>query len=154
AAAWSAHVPAGPSRRDGDAVPLRYDRDIRPLLADRCFRCHGQDEKKRRANLRLDEPESAYAARKRGPAIVPGDLDESELLHRCSSDEEKFRMPPPSSNKRPFSEEEQERLRRWIQEGARYEPHWAFVPPQRPPLPPMTAGARNAVDRFVFAKLA
>src|SRR5689334_11517575 len=115
---------------EGDAPPpaapgLRYDRDVRPLLADRCFKCHGPDEKKRRAKLRLDEADSAFADRGKGPAIVPGDPDASEMLSRAASDDPKLRMPPPNSGRKPLTADEQALVKRWIEQGARYEPHWS-----------------------------
>jgi uncharacterized protein DUF1553/uncharacterized protein DUF1549/cytochrome c len=141
-----------------DATPPRYDRDVRPLLSDRCFRCHGQDESKRRAKLRLDDPADAFADHEGSLPIVPGDPDASELVDRIGSDDSKHRMPPPSSNKKPFTPDEQKLLRRWIAAGAKYETHWSFVPPRRPPLPdlgasPHTSWCRNPIDRFVLATL-
>ncbi|MBL8840820.1 MAG: DUF1553 domain-containing protein [Planctomycetes bacterium] len=134
---------------------VRYSRDIRPLLSDRCFTCHGPDDKKRRGKLRLDEAAGAFAERESGAAIVPGDPDASELLARIGSDSPKHVMPPPSSNKKPLDAEEQELLRRWIEQGAVYEPHWAFVAPQRPRLPAVARGdaIENAIDTFIVAKL-
>ena len=141
------------------APPVRYDRDVRPLLADRCFPCHGPDEKKRRAKLRLDDPESAFLSRESGAAIVPGEPDSSELLFRVGNDDPKLRMPPPGSNRTPLSSEEQALVREWIEHGAKYEPHWSFVPPQRPPLPDSKSDAkskdwcRTPIDRFILERL-
>ncbi len=131
-------------------APLRYSRDIRPILADKCFKCHGPDDKTREADLRLDRREEAIAA----GAITPGKADESELLRRIFSDDEQQRMPPPASRKE-LSDEQKERLRRWIEEGAEYETHWAFVKPARPSLPAVRDAAwpQNAVDQFVLARL-
>ena len=139
----------------GESEPIRYDRDIRPILSDRCFRCHGPDEAKRQKNLRLDLAESATADRGGYAAIVPGNPGRSELWRRVDVDDPEERMPPPDSNRRPLSADEKERVRRWIEEGAKYEPHWAFVPPERPPLPAVRddAWCRNPVDRFVLARL-
>lgn len=135
--------------------PLRYDRDVRPLLSDRCFRCHGPDPKARKAGLRLDSAEEATADLGGYAAIVPGAPDESELFHRVSSPDDEFRMPPRKSGRRPLSSEETGLLRRWIAEGARYEPHWSFVAPVRPPLPDVRDAPwpANPIDRFVLAKL-
>jgi hypothetical protein len=135
---------------------VRYDRDVRPLLSDRCFKCHGPDASQRRAELRLDLREGALRPRKRkGPAIVPGDPQHSELWRRVSSDDPDERMPPPGSNKRPLSPRERELVRRWIADGAVYEPHWSFVPPVRPQLPQVrnAAWCRNPVDSLVLARL-
>ncbi|HEX5442461.1 MAG TPA: DUF1549 domain-containing protein, partial [Pirellulales bacterium] len=131
-------------------APLRYSRDIRPILADKCFKCHGPDDKTREADLRLDRREEAIAA----GAITPGKADESELLRRIVSDDEQQRMPPPASRKE-LSDEQKERLRRWIEEGAEYERHWAFVKPARPSLPAVRDAAwpQNAIDQFVLARL-
>ena len=134
---------------------VRFGRDVRPLLSDRCFVCHGQDANKREADLRLDVRESATAQRDGGPVIVPGSPDTSELWRRITSKDPAVMMPPPRSTKRPLSAEEQSILRRWIADGAAYEPHWAFVPPVRPTLPVVrdTAWGRNAIDRFILARL-
>jgi mono/diheme cytochrome c family protein len=139
----------------GTPEPLRYDRDVRAILSDRCFRCHGPDAGKRQAELRLDVAESATALRDGKWAIVPGDPEQSELLRRVSSTDEDVRMPPPKSGRRPLSDEERDIVRRWIAEGARYEPHWSFVAPVRPPVPAVkeAAWAQNPVDRFIRAKL-
>ncbi len=130
---------------------LRYGRDIRPLLSDKCFRCHGPDEAARQANLRLDEREAAIGA----GALVPGDARASELLARVTATDPDDVMPPPSSHKKALSSDEIELLERWIDEGAHYEPHWAFVPPTRAPLPNVadSAWVRTPIDAFVLAKL-
>ncbi len=138
----------------GGAAP-RYDRDVRPILADRCFTCHGPDAKKRQAELRLDQRESALAAHPDGIAIVPGKPDESELWKRITQHDAGERMPPANSGKRPLSDAEKELLRRWIAEGAVYEPHWSFVPPVAPPAPAVKDAhwVRDPLDRFVLARL-
>ena len=167
AAAGLSAPPGSAAPAPGDGVvaapdaPLRYDRDVRPLLSDRCFRCHGPDEKKRRAKLRLDDPASAFEDRDGAVAITPGNPDESELIRRIASADPKERMPPPSSNKQPFTAAEQALLRAWIEQGARYEEHWSFVPPQRlvPPSAPsafppaLEPWCRSPVDRFILADL-
>ena len=147
-------APAAPGAAH-DAATIRYDRDVRSLLSDRCFKCHGRDESKRKAKLRLDDATNAGEAHARGTPIVPGDPDASELLERIASDDPKRLMPPPGSNKRPFHPEEQALLRRWIEQGAKYEEHWAFVAPRRPPLPEVKEAAWCAtpVDRFIVANL-
>jgi hypothetical protein len=139
----------------GNEGPIRYDRDIRPILSEHCFTCHGPDGNKRQAKLRLDERESAVAERHGSAAIVPGDLEESELWYRVNSDDPNEHMPPPESNKKRLTAGERDLVRRWIEEGAAYEPHWAFVPPSRPAEPAVESESwcRNPVDRFVLAEL-
>src|SRR5262245_32125127 len=134
---------------------VRYDRDVRPILADRCFKCHGPDPGARRADLRLDESAFATAAKKHGTPIAPGDPGKSEVLARVASDDPDEMMPPPGSGKAHLQPHEREVLRQWIAAGAAYEPHWSFAAPVRPPLPDVRAAAwcRNEVDRFVLARL-
>jgi hypothetical protein len=148
--------------RPGEAASPRnpeqkvsFDRDIRPLLSDRCFQCHGGDAAERKADLRLDLAASALAARKGGPAIVPGMPDESGVWKHISSTDPVEVMPPPDSNKRTLSRAEQELVRQWIEQGAAYEDHWSFVPPVRPPepTPKNESWARNDIDRFILARL-
>ena len=139
----------------GAPRPVRYGRDIRPLLSDRCFTCHGPDAAKREAKLRLDDRGDATTARKDGIPIVPGDPERSEVWRRVQSHDAAVAMPPPTAGKRPFTPEELDLLRRWIAEGAAYEPHWAFVAPTRPAVPSVAGDAwsRNDIDRFLFARL-
>ncbi|MCU0879418.1 MAG: PSD1 and planctomycete cytochrome C domain-containing protein [Pirellulaceae bacterium] len=129
---------------------LQFNRDIRPILSDKCFYCHGQDANQRKADLRLDDRAAAIEA----GAIVPRDTAASGLVERIHSDDADLVMPPPASN-RQLSAEQKKLLERWIAEGAEYETHWAFVPPTRPPLPDVkdAAWVRNPIDRFVLAKL-
>lgn len=129
---------------------IQFNRDIRPILADKCFYCHGQDANKRQADLRLDDRQAALAA----GAFVPGDVAGSKLLERIHSTDPDTQMPPPDSN-RSLSPAEKQLLERWIAAGADYETHWAFVPPQRPALPAVQHAqwVRNPIDRFVLAKL-
>jgi hypothetical protein len=134
---------------------LDFNRDVRPILSDRCFACHGPDAAKRKAGLRLDTPEGAYGAlREGGHAIVPGDLDASEMARRLRSTDQDEVMPPPEL-KRPLSDAERATLLRWIEEGAEYKPHWAFVAPHAPATPAVkdAAWARDPIDRFVLARL-
>ncbi len=137
---------------------VRYGRDIRPLLSDRCFQCHGPDPATREAGLRLDVREDAVAPRKgSASAVVPGDSAASELLRRITSSDDSERMPPANSHKRVMSADDVELIRAWIDDGAKYEPHWAFVPPVRTDVPkisaPSEAWARNDIDRFIAARL-
>lgn len=108
---------------DSQVEKLEFNRDIRPILSDRCFACHGPDKNKRSVDLRLDVRESAID----NYAFVPGKPDESYLLERVAEDDPDLRMPPPSAKIGKLSEEEIAKLRRWIAEGAEYQPHWAFI---------------------------
>ncbi len=134
---------------------IRYDRDIRPILADRCFKCHGPDAAARKAELRLDERADAVRDREGSCAIVPGNADDSDLWLRVTTDDDDDHMPPRDSGKKAITPAEAELLRAWIEQGAPYEPHWSFVPPTRPPLPAVhdLGWCRTEIDRFVLAEL-
>ena len=141
-----------PARSKG----LDFSRDIRPILSDKCFACHGPDDSQRKAGLRLDTAEGATRPADSGsPAIVPGKLDEGEFLARITSVDPEEVMPPPKHGK-PVIAAEVERLKAWIAGGASYRQHWAFVAPTRPAVPVnVTSGhARNPIDAFVLARLA
>jgi hypothetical protein len=127
-----------------------FNRDIRPILANTCYACHGPDSGTREAELRLDTEEGAHDW-----AIIPGDADSSEVIARITSDDPEMRMPPGSSKKPPLTPEQIDALKKWINAGAKYEPHWAYIPPERPPVPPVSnaAWARNDIDRFLLAKI-
>ena len=128
-----------------------YNFQIRPLLADRCFVCHGPDENKRKAKLRLDVPAVAFAKR----AIVPGKPEESAVLERITAADAEQRMPPAKTNLR-LSKDEIELIRRWIAEGAEYKPHWSLLPlPDRVEVPAITdtKWPTNAIDHFVLTRL-
>ncbi len=138
-----------------DDVP-RFNRDIRPLLSNTCFQCHGPDEKKREGGLRLDVREGAVAAPEGGgAAIVPGHPDESELIRRIESHDPADVMPPPEAKRPPLSADDVRMLRRWIAAGAPYEGHWALQPLSDPAPPPVIdeTWVRNPIDRFVLARL-
>jgi hypothetical protein len=145
---WLAATVAAPAAPPAPAK-VDYNFQVRPLLADRCFTCHGPDEKKRKAKLRLDDP--AVARR----VLVPGKPDESELVRRVTSTDPAERMPPAKSNLA-LDKGEIELLRRWVAEGAEYKPHWAFIPPpDRVPVPAV-GDARwpaGTLDHFVLARL-
>lgn len=130
--------------------PLEFNRDIRPILAENCLYCHGQDGNKRQADLRLDEREAAINS----GAVVPHDAAASSLVQRIESDNPDEKMPPPKSNRR-LSEDQKAILRQWISEGAVYQKHWAFETPSRPAEPNVHQAdwPRNPIDRFVLAKL-
>ena len=132
------------------AGKLDYNFDIRPILADRCFICHGPDEKKRQADLRLDQAESAHA----GDVIVPGQPDRSLVIQRITAVGKK-RMPPEKSNLH-LSNDEIQIIRRWIAEGAEYKPHWALLPPADVVPVPVVANSAwpsQPLDRFILARL-
>ena len=131
---------------------LQFNRDVRPILADHCYACHGPDAHSRKAKLRLDKSDSALGTNKEGAAIVPGKPDLSEMVSRIHSKDSDEVMPPPKLNK-PLSLEEKKILVRWIAEGAKYERHWAFEPPRREASPPVrkTDWVRNPIDRFILA---
>ncbi|MEO8271072.1 MAG: DUF1549 domain-containing protein, partial [Aureliella sp.] len=135
---------------EGNAsTELDFARDIRPLLSDRCFLCHGPDAGQRASDLRLDVQSSAHQL-----AIKPGDAAGSELMRRITSDDADELMPPPDSNLK-LNAAEQELLRRWIDQGGEYEQHWAFVPPKRsaPPKINEATWPRSDLDRFVLERL-
>jgi hypothetical protein len=137
------------------APAIDFNRQVRPILAENCFACHGPDQKQRKAKLRLDTKEGAFARlRGGGFAIVPKNATESALLRRITSNDPAQHMPPPKSGKS-LKPEQIAILRQWIEQGAPWSSHWAFVPPQRPLLPKVTAGTwpRNAVDAFILARL-
>lgn len=146
---------SAPQSTDAANRTVRFDRDIKPILSENCFACHGPDEGQRKAGLRLDLPEGAVAMLKSGnAAVVPGDRLASALYARITTDDPIDRMPPPESN-HTLTPEQIETLGTWIDEGAEYEKHWAFVPPVRPDLPEVSNAAwpRNAIDYFILAKL-
>ena len=139
-----------PARPAAAATPIEFNRDVRPILAENCFRCHGPDSASRKADLRLDRREVAIEA----GAIVPGKPDESELVERIfSADPEKV-MPPPAIHKE-LKPAEKELLKQWIAAGAEYQPHWSLIAPVRPALPAVKneAWVRTPIDRFILARL-
>jgi hypothetical protein len=133
---------------------IDFQRQVRPILSDNCFLCHGPDKGTRMADLRLDIHDGAFAVRKNGPVIAPGKPDESLLIKRIFSDNPGFRMPPVFAHKT-LTEAQKQTLRRWIEQGAPWKQHWAFIPPTEPALPDVKDArwARNPIDRFVLAKL-
>jgi hypothetical protein len=146
----AAVVAAASGGSRGLAGDIEYNRDIRPLLSENCFACHGPDSAARKADLRLDLREQAIASK----AIVPGDAEESDVVFRVETDDVESIMPPPSTGKT-LTAAQKAMLRKWVAAGAEYQPHWAFIPPTRPAPPPAKAEGwvRNPIDRFVLAKL-
>ncbi len=140
--------------KSGALPTVDFQRQVRPILSDNCFLCHGPDKGTRMADLRLDIQEGAMASRKNGTVIVPGKPDESLLIKRIFSDNPAFRMPPVFAHKT-LSQEQKMTLRRWIEGGAEWKQHWAFVPPVKPAAPEVknTNWTRNPIDRFILAKL-
>lgn len=133
-----------------EAQTIDFNRDIRPILSENCFYCHGQDGNKRQADLRLDDRDAAVKAE----AISPGDASKSTLVARILSEDSEQLMPPPKSNRR-LTAEQKQLLQRWINDGATYQKHWAFTAPTRPAEPTVQQNqwVRNPIDRFVLAKL-
>ncbi len=130
-----------------------FNRDVRPILSDKCFRCHGFDEKERKAKLRLDTPDGAVRVLDGHAAVVPGQPEKSELVRRLKPEDPEDIMPPVEM-KKPLTDAEKATLTRWIKEGGAYSAHWAFIPPQAPAVPAVEAGAGgNAVDSFLRARL-
>ncbi len=142
---------APPSR----AASVDFNRDVKPILAENCFVCHGPDEGSRKANLRLDRAAAAMSETESGAqAIVPGDPDASELIARINSSDEETRMPPVDSRKL-LTDDQKRILHAWIAQGADYAEHWSFVKPRRtePPQVQNAAWPRNELDRYVLARL-
>ncbi len=132
-------------------VSIDFDREVRPILSDNCFACHGPDENQRKAKLRFDTKEGAFA---KPGVITPGDASKSKLYQRVSSKDQDMVMPPPSSEHK-LTEKQIETIRRWIDEGAQWGEHWAFIPPKRPEIPKVANAAwvRNPIDSFILARL-
>jgi cytochrome c553 len=138
-----------PAAHAGDGA-VEYNRDVRPILAENCFACHGPDSASRKADLRLDKREVAAEM----SAIVPGKPDQSELIRRILSSDPDERMPP-QETKKTLTAAQKEILRKWIAAGAQYEPHWSFIAPTRLAVPPVKNAAwpKNPIDHFVLARL-
>ena len=149
--------PGGGGQAAAGAAPERvvdFAREVRPILSDNCFSCHGPDEGTRQRGLRLDVPEGLFEDRGRlgGPVVVAGNASESSLFERLVTGNDRLRMPRSAD---PLTDEQVETLRLWIDQGAEWEPHWAFIPPERPALPPVSdpEWVRNPIDNFVLARL-
>jgi mono/diheme cytochrome c family protein len=148
----SAEPGSSPAKAGGK---LQYNRDVRPILAENCFACHGPDSAARKAKLRLDQRDAAVEME----AFVPGKPDESELVKRLFlKDADKELMPPASSHKK-LTAVQKETLKQWVKEGAEYEQHWSFIPPKKPAVPAFDGDAKAAafvktpIDAFVYAEL-
>ena len=149
---YSILATSAPSLVADDTVD--FGRDVRPILAKKCFACHGPDEEQRETDLRLDTAQSAYADLGEYRAIVPGKPEQSEVVRLIESDDDDVRMPPADS-KLKLSDQEKRLIRTWIVQGARYQAHWAFVAATRPDIPNVLdkAWVRNAIDTFVLSRL-
>lgn len=135
------------------APAVDFNRDIRPILSDNCFACHGPDKNTREAELRLDTREGLFRTQDGVSVVVAGKVGESELYQRITTGERGDLMPPPKSGKR-LSERQKELIKKWIEEGAEWKGHWAYVPPTRPGIPAASdpGFARNAIDHFILQK--
>ena len=136
---------------------VRFNRDVRPILSDRCFHCHGPNEHDRQADLRLDRaegPDGAYRELDGSQAIKPGSIADSAIWYRLTTEDDDG-MPPPDSSKRPLTDRRKAIIKRWIEEGAVYTDFWAFVPPRKPALPEVEnrRWSQQPIDRFVLHRL-
>jgi hypothetical protein len=141
------------------ATTVSFNDTVQPILSENCYLCHGPDASTRKAGLRLDKAEFAYAPHEQfGPAIIPGKPDRSPLVKRIEASDPRERMPPPEAHKT-LEPEEIALLRQWVQEGAEYRKHWAFIAPTRPTVPETADNAphadwpHNPIDRFILARL-
>lgn len=145
-----------PPAQGGSVVAkVRFNRDVRPLLSENCFACHGPDSSGRKADLRLDREDLAFAPRKKAPPVLTRfRAEKSELYRRIAEASPDDLMPPPDSHKK-LSPAEIELLRRWIEEGAEWEEHWAFIPPKKTEPPQITGDtwSRNEIDRFILEEM-
>ncbi len=150
-------ITSGKEEEGGVPDVVDFNFHVRPILSDRCFKCHGPDANKRQANLRLDTEEGAFAALKEDPSkhvIVPGDPMQSALYARLINPDTAEVMPPPSSNLS-LTKNEIEIIKRWIAQGAKYKKHWSFIAPARPKVPEADEdlNPRNPIDHFIFTTL-
>jgi hypothetical protein len=134
------------------AWQVTFNRDVRPILSDACFQCHGPDEQQRKGGLRLDQSEGALQGGESGPAIVPGRPADSLVWQRIISGDPDIHMPPPETG-RTLTAKQQETLRQWIEQGAAWEGHWAFQPVRRPPLPATSSGSSHPIDTMIRRRL-
>ncbi|MES1223853.1 MAG: c-type cytochrome domain-containing protein, partial [Bacteroidota bacterium] len=150
------------NNKDGKAGALpktiSYNFDVRPILSDKCFACHGPDANKRKAEFRLDIADSAFKPLKETKgafALVPGKPEESEVYKRISSTDPTYQMPVPESHLGLLSEYEIAVIRKWIKQGAKYEKHWAFITPVKPAVPEVDdkKWVRNEIDNFILQKI-
>src|SRR3989442_11749984 len=148
-------VLAAPASLPASSIKTDFNRDIRPILTENCFKCHGPDDGARKSKLRFDLREAALKPAKSGKiAIVPGAPEKSELIFRVTTSDEDDRMPPLKTGKK-LTQAQIESLRRWIAQGAPYARHWAYARPARPPLPEVKnkRWPRNPIDQFILARI-
>jgi hypothetical protein len=136
----------GAEKAPSRPAPLTFNRDVRPILSDACFHCHGPDKAKRKGGLRLDTEEGARSV------LAPGNPEKSELYLRITAHEKDKRMPPAKSGRK-LEAPQIATLQRWIREGARYEAHWAYIPPKRPAVPSVLSPVRAPLDAFIVERL-
>lgn len=132
---------------------VSFNADIRPIFSDRCYTCHGPDSNNRKTPLRFDTREGAVQDLGGRFAIVSGDVGKSEIIKRLTTEDPIRRMPPAYEGHARLSDREIDLVRRWIEQGAEWQSHWSFTPPERPDLPPVTARAVNGIDHFVLERL-
>src|SRR5438876_6323325 len=146
-------------RASKELTKLSFNETIQPILSENCYACHGPDPGARKAGLRLDRGEFAFAPHqdaheKYPPAIIPGNAEKSPLVRRIETKNPKDRMPPPEAHKT-LKPEQIALLREWVKEGAEYEEHWSFLAPkaQAVPVVKQAGWVRNAIDNFILARL-
>jgi hypothetical protein len=149
---------AKPVKISSGVEKVDFNRDVRAILSDRCFQCHGPNEESRERHLRFDRPdgkEGAFRKRKGSFAIVPGDLKKSLLYERIMSEDPEEVMPPPDSHKKALTDKEKAVLKQWIEEGAKWSDHWAFIKPVKPAVPVFKNNnwPKNPIDNFILAGL-
>jgi len=139
----------------GNPEPVNFSRDVKPILSQRCFKCHGPDVETAASGLRLDSFEGATKARRGGAAVVPGKPEASRLINQICQKDPQERMPPVDAGVPALTPEQIDILKRWVAEGAKYEAHWSFVPPKMPAVPVVSdeKWCKNLIDRFVLARL-
>ena len=145
-------------KKSNQKAEISYNRDIRPILSDKCFLCHGPDANTRKVGLRLDLQEGAFAEltiNKGHFAIVPGSPEESELIRRIESTDPAVLMPLPESNLPQLTPEEIAVFKQWIKEGAKYEKHWSFIAPVKSEVPEVKNDdlVKNEIDNFILRKI-
>src|SRR5437588_722430 len=142
--------------RADDLVPdqIQFNRDIRPILSNNCFQCHGPDANKRKAELRLDTKDGLFSTHETRHTVVIGKPENSEIFKRITNPNPDERMPEPKSNKR-LTDRQIALVKKWIEQGAPWQGHWAFIAPTRPALPQVKSDkwCRNAIDYFILARL-
>src|SRR5947209_2340966 len=137
-----------------DSIPAQIDfnRDVRPILSANCYFCHGPDKNKRKADLRLDARDGLFAKTEGHFTVVAGHPEKSELFRRITADDPDERMPDPKSNKR-LTSREIAVIKKWIEQGASWEGHWAYIKPARPPVASVVIATANPIDAFTIGRM-